>query len=109
MNFPLGDCLSGTSDGSPFGQKNHKLCSCCPAAHEELANARFRFRTAMSKTRHLWRTLTDLIIPIGAVLVLLYSLGSIFVHDGKLQFASTRPPPPHLIKAYRRDLVQEAP
>jgi len=43
----------------------------------------------------------DLIIPIGAVVVICFSLGSVFF-DGESHFAA--PPPAHVLKAYRKDV-----
>jgi hypothetical protein len=45
--------------------------------------------------------LLDLLIPVGAVLVLCFSLGSILFHNGGLHLSA--PPPPHVMKAYRKD------
>ena len=42
----------------------------------------------------------DLIIPIGAVVVICFSLGSIFF-DGRSHFGTG--PPEHVLKAYRKD------
>jgi hypothetical protein len=47
------------------------------------------------------RTLVDLFIPVEAVLVLCFSLGSILSHNGGLHLSA--PPPPHVMKAYRKD------
>jgi hypothetical protein len=46
-------------------------------------------------------TLIDLLIPVGAVLVICFSIGSIF-YDGTSHFS--KPPPPHVMKAYRKDV-----
>ena len=42
----------------------------------------------------------DLIIPVGALLVICFSLGSVFL-DGTNHFASS--PPSEVLKAYRKD------
>ena len=60
-----------------------------------------RFSQDMSKRPILqgaWLGL-DLIIPIGALLVICFSVGSIFF-DGTNHFSSG--PPSHLLKAYRK-------
>jgi hypothetical protein len=42
----------------------------------------------------------DLVVPIGAILVIFFSIGSIFYGDGQRH---PSPPSPHLMKAYRTD------
>lgn len=61
----------------------------------------------MSNKRSYWEVATDLIIPIGAMLVFFFSLGSIFFFDGGLHLSSA--PKPHLMKAYRKDSAAAVP
>ena len=46
------------------------------------------------------------VVPVGAVLTIIFSIGSIF-YDGGLQLSS--PPPPHVMKAYRKDVSTARP
>jgi len=50
--------------------------------------------------------LVDLIVPIGAILVICFSIGSIF-YDGTSHFSS--PPSLHVLKAYRKDVSVAVP
>src|SRR4029079_5670590 len=61
---------------------------------------------AMRQKPTLSESLLDLLVPIGAVLVFCFSLGSIFFHEGGLHLS--RPPPPHVLKAYRKDAAAAA-
>jgi hypothetical protein len=48
----------------------------------------------------------DLVVPIGAVLVICFSIGSIFYGSGPHLTASA---PPHIVKAYRKDVSPAQP
>jgi hypothetical protein len=52
-------------------------------------------------TRSAVETFVD-VLPIGAVLTICFSIGSVF-YEGTSHFSA--PPPPHVMKAYRKDIA----
>ncbi len=59
-----------------------------------------RCRTAMKRRARNQPWLGDLVIPVGAILVICFSVGSVFL-DGTNHFSAG--PPSQVFKAYRKD------
>ena len=69
-------------------------------SHLEMGNDTIRFSARFGGVSH------PVSVPVGAVLTIIFSIGSIF-YDGGLQLSS--PPPPHVMKAYRKDVSSGQP